>query len=265
MPTPTDFQPLEYHPLANLFPMMDDAALRELADDIRAHGVHDPIVLHEEKILEGRSRHAACMIAGVEPSEFCKPFDSESMGEPLAYVISKNLIRRHLTESQRAMIAAKLATFTHGGDRRTDQPATRQLARRTAAAALNVSERSVARAAVVRNQGAPELIAAVEAGDIPVSVAANLARQPQQRGSPRRAAAGTPVDVQPDEDAQEWIADTHLREIGRWRKQLEGVIDRGEVALPAPLTAADIRREAEALLALANRVAGRTVPDERIH
>ena len=42
------------------FPMVDDAALPGLADDIMANGVHDPIV-SDEDIQEGRNRHAACL------------------------------------------------------------------------------------------------------------------------------------------------------------------------------------------------------------
>ncbi len=99
-------------------------------------------------------------------------------------VVSRNLHRRHLDPSQRALIAARLATTTHGGNRRGDQDATGQVDRRTAAAALNVSERSVARAALVLNEGTPELIAAVEAGDIPISTAANLVRPPRVPDTP---------------------------------------------------------------------------------
>jgi ParB-like chromosome segregation protein Spo0J len=35
---------LEFHPIANVFPMLESAALKELADDIREHGLHEPII-----------------------------------------------------------------------------------------------------------------------------------------------------------------------------------------------------------------------------
>ena len=65
--------------------------------------------------------------------------------DPLAFVIAKNLKRRHLTESQRAMVAAKLAKLPHGGDRRSDQAANLPLGptQGQAATMLNVSERTV--------------------------------------------------------------------------------------------------------------------------
>jgi hypothetical protein len=55
-----------------------------------------------------------------------------------------NLKRRHLNESQRAMIAAKLANMPHGGDRKSDQAANLPLVSQSAAAEmLNVSDRSI--------------------------------------------------------------------------------------------------------------------------
>lgn len=50
----------EWHPVACIFPMMDDASLHELADDIKKHGQYEPIMLYEGKILDGRNRSAAC-------------------------------------------------------------------------------------------------------------------------------------------------------------------------------------------------------------
>ena len=188
MPTPTKLQRIEHHPIANVFPMLESAALRELADDIGQHGLLEPIIFYQGKILDGRNRDEACLIAGVEPRYV--QFDGDD-AQALDLVVSRNLRRRHLNESQRAMAAATVANMKHGGDRRSDQPANwHGVSRSTAAAALNVSERSVARAAVVRNQGAPELIAAVEAGVIPVSTAANLVREPSQRQRAPRDGGG---------------------------------------------------------------------------
>jgi hypothetical protein len=104
------------------------------------------------------------------------------------------LRRRHLNESQRALVASKLATLSHGGDRRSDQDANLQLEipkAAIAAAMLNVSERSLASAAVVRKHGSPELIREVEAGEISVSAAAKQARPPKPRNpKPSKPEAG---------------------------------------------------------------------------
>ena len=88
--------------------------------------------------------------------------------DPLGFVVSLNLHRRHLDESQRAMVARKLAIMRHGGDRKSDQAANLQLEMSVADAAklMNVSERSVHHAKKVQSQGIPELVRKVEAGEV---------------------------------------------------------------------------------------------------
>src|SRR5271163_491695 len=98
---------LQFHPLADIFPMLDSKALAELADDIAEQGQREPIIMLDGMILDGRNRYRACLMAGVEPT-FGEFPDS---GDPLAAVISANLRRRHLDESQRAMIAARLSNL----------------------------------------------------------------------------------------------------------------------------------------------------------
>ncbi len=95
---------MEAHPATELFPMMGDAELQELADDIAANGLQVPIVTFQGKILDGRNRYAACELAGIQPhfSEW------QGTGSPTVWVLSLNLHRRHLTPSQKAAIAVDL-------------------------------------------------------------------------------------------------------------------------------------------------------------
>ena len=58
---------LEFHPLAELFPMIEGAEFGGLVEDIKANGLRQPICLHEGKILDGRNRYLACEAAGVQP------------------------------------------------------------------------------------------------------------------------------------------------------------------------------------------------------
>jgi DNA modification methylase len=89
------------HPACLVFPRLSDEELQELADDIGERGLLHPIVLLDGKVLDGRNRLEACKIAGVEP----RFIEWDGDGSPLEWVISTNLIRRHLTSSQRAVIA----------------------------------------------------------------------------------------------------------------------------------------------------------------
>ena len=98
--------------------------------------------------------------------------------DPVGYVISKNLKRRHLNESQRAMVAERLATMAQGA--RTDLSPIGEKSQAQAAKLLNVGKRSVERAREVRDHGAPELQAAVEGGQVSVSAAADIASLPEQ-------------------------------------------------------------------------------------
>ncbi len=77
------------HPACKLFPVLNDNELRKLADDIKVNGLHNPIVLLDGKILDGRNRHAACKIAKVRPR-----FEEwTGKGSPVESVISQNLMR----------------------------------------------------------------------------------------------------------------------------------------------------------------------------
>ncbi len=120
------------HLYANIFPLLEGEALDSLVDDIRANGLLEPITIHEGLILDGRNRYRACEAAGIEP-QFLK-FDGD---DPLGFVLSLNVHRRHLSESQRGMVVAKLETLKHGGDRKREQDANLPLDRKALASLLN--------------------------------------------------------------------------------------------------------------------------------
>ena len=92
-----------FHPACTIFPPLPDDELRELADDIATNGLRNPIVLSEGKVLDGRNRYLACEIAGVKPR-----FIEFQGDDPIGWVVSQNLVRRHLTASQKAVVALDL-------------------------------------------------------------------------------------------------------------------------------------------------------------
>jgi hypothetical protein len=96
---------LTFHPLAELFPLMEGEEFDALVADIKANGLCEPITLLDGKILDGRNRYRACLAAGVEP-DIIK--GDGAIDDPAAYVISANIRRRHLSAEQRRDLIAKL-------------------------------------------------------------------------------------------------------------------------------------------------------------
>ena len=146
-PTAGDGAEMKAHPYADILPLLEGEAFDSLVADIRANGLLEPITIHEGMILDGRNRYRACKAAGIEP-QFLE-FDGD---DPLAFVLSLNLHRRHLDESQRAMVAARLANLKHGDERAAI--ANLQLPRKAASPRLlNVSRSGVQRARAVVDKG----------------------------------------------------------------------------------------------------------------
>lgn len=154
--SPTPAKEWEFHPLANIFPMMSDDELAELAHDIKMNGQQLPIFTLDDLIVDGRNRYRACKIAGVPPD--MRPLTSAALtsASATAFVLSLNKYRRHLTQSQKAMIAAAAKPFFEAEAKARELAGTptasgqQGTAAKAAAKATGSSERSVFRAQVVR-------------------------------------------------------------------------------------------------------------------
>ena len=148
------------HPTADLFPMLPDDELADLASDIKERGQLQPIVLDNEgRILDGRNRHAACKLAGVEPQ-----FETYSGDDPDGYALAVNISRRHLTTGARAVITAKASKMLGRGRQKP-------LAK---SADLHFSR--ITEASIVL-EWAPDLADAIVAGARPLSSALDIARE----------------------------------------------------------------------------------------
>ncbi len=166
------------HPLANIFPLMAADEYVALKSDIRQYGLREAIWILDGQILDGRNRFKACQEVGVTP--ILKEYDGD---DPAAFVVSLNLKRRHLSESQRAMVAAKLANLENGvrADRSSaNLQSLPPVTQSEAASLLNVSPRSVATAKKVEEQAEPELVEAVASGQVSVSAAAMATALPKE-------------------------------------------------------------------------------------
>src|SRR5262249_20739655 len=105
-------QDLPFHPLADMFPLMEGAEFIELIADIEAHGQREPIVLHEGMILDGRNRYRACREIGLTPWTTSFEIVASTNDSAEAYAISANIRRRHLTAVQKRDLIAKLIEAT---------------------------------------------------------------------------------------------------------------------------------------------------------
>ena len=106
----TSYQP---HELALVFPPMTEPEFAAFKADIREHGQREPITLYEGKILDGLHRYRACQELGLEPRVV------RFEGNPRAaaqLVVGRNFHRRHLTTSQRAMVAAEMCKLRPRGN-----------------------------------------------------------------------------------------------------------------------------------------------------
>jgi hypothetical protein len=191
------------HPICLLMPSADEDELQGLTDDIRAHGLFDPIVLFEKRILDGRNRAAACQSAGREPRyvEF-----EGTREEALMFVVSHNLKRRHLNKQAIADTLVEAEDFNlhyelgepaAGSDikmsaQRPKTASSRELAK---AAGGAVSREMINATRKVKEKAEPELREAVRRGRIGVQDAAKVADLPvdQQKAiaaspKPRKAA-----------------------------------------------------------------------------
>jgi ParB-like chromosome segregation protein Spo0J len=176
---------LEPHPLSSLMPMMSETELKKLRADILEVGLKEPITLFEGKILDGRNRYQACQDLGVDPAfeEFTGTED-----EALDYVLAKNVHRRQLTSSQKAVIALRcldqikeevqqrrieriketVAAKKEMGELLPSSPKKAPKATDIAGMIVGVSGRYVADAQLLQEK-APEMVDKVLAGEVPLS------------------------------------------------------------------------------------------------
>ena len=100
-----------FHEVANIFPMMTGAEFASLKADIAENGLREAVWLHPDgRVVDGRNRYNACTELGIAPEY--RTWNGD--GSLVSFVVSLNLHRRHLNESQRAMVAAKLANMPEG-------------------------------------------------------------------------------------------------------------------------------------------------------
>ncbi|MGW9111836.1 hypothetical protein [Microbacterium sp. NPDC055683] len=202
--------PLSVHPVADLLPAMSEDELAELTHDIEVHGQREPaIVLRSadgtRALLDGRHRALACEALGIELTTRDVELSDD---EARALVLSLNLHRRHLTASQRALIAARLAADSRQGRKPAALPVC-AMTQPEAAAALGVSSRLVRDAVAVVRGDDQELVERVASGEVTVTEAAAEHRRERTAG---QAASAIYLTHRRTSASDEWLTPAHIVE-----------------------------------------------------
>lgn len=181
MPKDTAQQALTQHPLSAAFPGMAPLDFVDLLNDIRENGVQQPITVFEDMVLDGWHRYRACRQIGCQcPSA---PFTGN---DPVRFVLSLNLNRRHLTGSQKAEAVVACNAWAPSG-RPKGEAASPFPTVKTMAEEAGVSERTIQKAKKAHAAGLGE---AVKAGRVSVEKAAEIADLPEDE---REAAIEAPA------------------------------------------------------------------------
>lgn len=175
---------MEFHEAANIFPLLEGDEYRKLRDDIKANGLIEPIWTYEGKILDGRNRYIACLDCGVTPKY--RQYEGD---DPISFVISLNLHRRHLTSSQLGFVALEvekqlavearkrqLSGKKLDHDQIIDQGGRNAQASEQAARMVGTNRQYVSDAKRIE-QGAPDLIDKVRSGEMTIPKAVQTMRK----------------------------------------------------------------------------------------
>jgi phage N-6-adenine-methyltransferase len=179
---------MQFHEVANIFPMMSAEEFESLKQSITKNGQRVPIYTFEGRIVDGRNRYRACLDLGVSP------WFEEWNGEGLLcdFVWDLNAERRDLDKGAKQMSAARYAIELEKESKTRQMTGLRNVGSslpignnedfgrsvEKAADKFNMGFQTVARAVAVEKQGAPELVRAVESGAASVSAAAEVASLP---------------------------------------------------------------------------------------
>jgi hypothetical protein len=155
------------HPIALAFPPMSEAEYEALKADIKANGLHNPVAVYEGMILDGRHRDKACRELGLgecHGRDYTEELSAHD-GDAIAFAISANVHRRHLSKSQRAMIAANLANLPAGRPKHAEDVAPQTIA--SLSEALDVSVGAINQARRIRKRS-PKTAKKVAAGKVSI-------------------------------------------------------------------------------------------------
>lgn len=150
---------LQRHELSSAFPDLEEPEFYELQEDIKINGLRSPITLFEGKVIDGWHRFVACQNLEIEP----KLIDLD--GDPVDFVVTQNIHRRHLTPSQRAMALATCNAWRGIGSNQHEVGLYKpSLSLRELAKTAKVSKDTARRAKKISTKATPEIKEQVKKG-----------------------------------------------------------------------------------------------------
>ncbi len=240
----------EFHPVANIFPMMDQDSLDELIEDISKNGLLEAIWTDQDgKIIDGRNRYKACCRLGIQPT--FQTWDGQ--GSLTEFVVSLNLKRRHLTSSQKACVALeivqilaveakerqRIAGASYGRGKEKEKvvelfPQAIERSRNTAAKIVGTNPRYVSDAKKLK-AGAPQVFDSIASGKLNIQEGKAIARlkEPQQKTVLDKIDLGIDVPDAIRETKREMVRDNYAafkeeKGISKqewWGEKLKGLPD----------------------------------------
>lgn len=205
-------QELKQHPLSAAFPSMPEDDVVALSEDIAKHGQREEGVLYEGMVLDGWHRYRACYLVGVEFE--AAEFDGK---DPVSFVLSKNLHRRHLTASQRGACIVAATNWRPHGDQKSRSAAAADRTTQEMAKEAEVSPRTIENAKAAHKAGLGD---EVREGKVSAERAAAVSKLPAARREKAVKAIknGTP--------APKSRKNTPDAEIEKWRKIIEELTEQ---------------------------------------
>ncbi len=229
---------LKQHPLSAAFPSMSANDFAALVDDIETNGQREPVIILDGMVLDGWHRYQACTQLGIKPTQFT--FDAND--DPVAFVLSHNLHRRHLSASQRAEAAVACAQWAPPGRQKENRtPGVHLKTNAELAKVAGVHPTTIKDAKAAHRAGLGD---AVKSGAITAKEGAQIAR-----GAPPKAVTVTTPQppATPADDDQIAEAQHTITELAQENEQLrdklatESLMDSDEAKAQTAETLRELR------------------------
>lgn len=186
------------HPLSAAFPAMGSDDYQSLKDSIESIGVQNPITLFEGMVIDGWHRYTAA-------TQVCVICPMVELGDvdPRDFVLAQNKARRHITQAQLGQAVVAVYAWAPEGKPKLDIQCPVKTTAEMASIA-GVHPNTIKQAKTVQSKAAPEVIAAVKAGDIGLPKAAKIAQLPKEE---QAAAIAKPIPKATQEPVLEVVHD----------------------------------------------------------